>query len=147
APVGTGAHRRIATLAVSAEGGTVAYAKTSLGADEAGRFRPGDGPAVVVDDGWRIGLGICKDTRAGAHVAATLAVGIDVGAAGLVHHPGELDDQDGGAARIVELGAVPVGFASAAGPVGPGYPATAGHSCVWTATGTVVARAGAEPGA
>ena len=146
APVGTGADRQIATLAVSAEGAAVAYAKTSLGDDETGR-PPGDGPAVVEVDGWRIGLGICKDTRVRAHLEATLALGIDLYAAGLVHHPDELADQDGRAARIVELGAVPVAFASAAGPVGPGHPATAGHSCVWTATGTVVARAGAEPGA
>lgn len=147
APVGTGADRQIATLAVSAAGAAVAYAKTSLGDDETGRFRPGDGPAVVEVDGWRIGLGICKDTRIRAHLEATLALGIDLYAAGLVHHPDELADQDGRAARIVELGAVPVAFASAAGPVGPGHPATAGHSCVWTATGTVAARAGAEPGA
>ena len=47
---------------------------------------PGPAPAVLAVDGWRIGLAVCKDTGVVEHAAATAALGIDVYAAGVVHH-------------------------------------------------------------
>ncbi len=136
----------IATLAVTGERVTVAYRKTSLSDDEARAFTAGDGPRRLNVDGWWIGLGICKDTRSPDHIDGTLALGIDLYVAGLVHHDHELPQQDERAARIVERGQVPVAFASAAGSAGPTYPRAAGHSCIWAADGTILARSGATPG-
>lgn len=145
AVVAEGADRCIATLAVDAAGASVAYRKMVLGGDEGTVFTAGPTPARLDLDGWRIGLGICKDTGSAEQVERTVALGIDLYVAGLVHRPDELVEQDARAARIAAAG-VSVAFASAAGPVGPDYPATAGHSCVWDPSGAPVARATGRPG-
>ena len=138
--------RFIAALAVTGDGVTVAYCKTYLGGDEGFVFSPGAGPRRLHIGDWRVGVGICKDTRILDHVDGTLALGIDLYVAGLVHHAAELEDQDGRAARINERGGLPVAFASAAGCVGSNYPDTAGHSCIWAADGAVLARCRRTPG-
>ena len=57
APVpGEAGRPHIAVLAVDGAGITVAYRKLWLGAAEAERFGPGDKPAVLDVDGWRLGL-------------------------------------------------------------------------------------------
>ena len=146
APVCRGAAKYMATLAVTGAGAEVAYCKMCLGDAEMDLFSAGPGPAAMTIAGWRVGLGICKDTRIIEHIESTLALSLDLYVAGLVHHPHELADQDGRAARITGRGRIPVAFASAAGRAGRAYPETAGHSCVWAGDGTVLARASAEAG-
>ena len=136
----------IATVAVSAAGAEVVYRKVHLGGAEPSTFTRGRGAAVVEVDGWRIGLGICRDTAVWAHVDETAAMGIDLFVAGLVHAPEELADQDGRGERIARRAGVPVAFASAAGEAGPAYPETAGRSSIWSSDGTLLTRAGSDPG-
>ncbi|CAB4916840.1 unannotated protein [freshwater metagenome] len=136
----------IATVAVDPSGTRVAYRKTWLGADEAGHYVPGDAPAVLTVDGWRVGLGICRDTGIAQHVQDVAALGIDLYVAGLVHAPEELAEQDARGRRIAAATGAHVGFASFAGPTGGGYAATAGTSTVWSPDGDVLARAGSGPG-
>ena len=62
APVASDDGDHIAMIVVDGNGATVAYRKMWLSEAEALRFRPGDRPAVVAVDGWRLGLAICKDT-------------------------------------------------------------------------------------
>lgn len=139
-----GAHR-IGALLVSAEGVTPIYAKMCLGGGENDYFVAGDQPTVFVVDGWRVGVGLCKDTRILEHLRAVRAEGIDVYAAGLVHTPDEEHEFGQRARRITDKMHVPVVFAGYAGPTGP-FDETSGGSGVWDADGAVVARAGARPG-
>ena len=140
------AGRHIATLLVGAGGARIAYRKGYLGGDEPQWFAPGDGPVVIDVDGWRVGLGICKDTGVAEHVADMAALGVDVYVAGLVHLPEELDEQEERAARIARACDAYVAFASFAGPTGGGYGSTAGISSIWAPDGTALVRAGGEPG-
>lgn len=144
--VGDDARTFVGMLQASGDGVEVAYRKTFLGGDELTRFAAGDGPAAVEVDGWRIGLGICKDTGVEQHVADTAALGVDLYLAGLVHRPDELDEQERRGVRIARACDAHVAFASCAGPTGPDYMETAGVSTVWAPDGTALARAGAEPG-
>jgi predicted amidohydrolase len=147
APVaGEDGQAHIATLLISADGAGVAYRKTFLGGDEPFFFAPGDGAAAIEVDGWRVGIGICKDTGVAQHVADTAALEVDLYVAGIVHHPEELDKQEQRGMRIARACNAPVAFASAAGPTGNGYEQTAGVSSIWDADGTPIARAGTEPG-
>lgn len=146
APAREGALRRIATVAVTGDGVAIAYRKTYLSDDERAVFTPGAGPAVLEVDGWRVGLGICKDTRIAEHVDDALALGTDVYVAGLVHPSRDRAELDTRATRIVQQGGVPVAFASAAGFAGSAYPLAAGRSCIWSASGAVLVRATARPG-
>ncbi len=79
----------IAVLQVDAAGVRVAYRKSWLDEAEAERFSAGPGPTVLDVDGWRLGLGVCKDTGAMRHVAGMAALGVDGYLAGLVHRPAE----------------------------------------------------------
>jgi predicted amidohydrolase len=135
----------IAMLRVDATGVRVAYRKTWLGGDEPGRFTPGDGPTVLAVDGWRLGLGICKDTGVFQHVAGIALLDVDAYVAGLVHHPEELPEQEARAVVIASACRAHVVFASFAGPTGT-YTETAGNSAVWSPGGRPIARAGTEPG-
>ena len=96
-------------------------------------------------DGWRVGVGICKDTGVAEHLEATGSLGIDLYVAGLVHHDHELEEQDARARRMAKLADCYVAFASYAGRTGGGFLCTAGHSAVYSPQGTILARAGAEP--
>lgn len=147
APIaGDRGRRYIAMLRVDGAGASVAYRKTWLGDAEAARFAPGDGPTAIEIDGWRLGLGVCKDTGAAQHTAGVAALGVDAYLAGLVHHADELAEQEARAVVIARACRSYVVFASFAGPAGAGYDQTAGHSAIWSADGLSIARAGAGPG-
>ena len=137
----------IGTLRVTGEGADVAYRKMWLGGDELPRFTAGPEPIAVDVDGWRLGLGICKDTGLAEHVDVTTALGIDAYAAGLVHLPEELPEQDARGVRIARRSCAHVAFASFAGPTGGGYGRTAGCSAIWSPAGGVLARAATATGA
>ena len=144
APVGG---EPIATLRVGAAGVEVADRKRWLGGAEGARFAPGDEAAVAIDvDGWRVGLGVCKDTGVAEHVRAVAALEVDLYVAGLVHRPDELAVHDVRGVAIARACDAPVAFASFAGPTGAGYDRTAGTSTVWSAGGDVLARASPKPG-
>lgn len=146
APVFWQGAERIAVLLVDASGTRPAYAKMCLGDDEPDRFVAGPGPAVIDVDGWRVGLGVCKDTRILEHLRETRDAGVDLYVAGLVHHPAELDEFAGRARRISEKMGVPVVFAGYAGELRDFGP-TSGGSGIWDAAGAVLAQAGPETGA
>lgn len=133
-------------LLVEGAGVQIAYRKMFLGADEAPHFTAGAQPEQLVVDGWRLGLGICKDTGVGAQITATAGLGMDAYVAGLVHHAGELAVQDERGRQIAQDHQIYVVFASFAGPTGEGYAETAGASTVWDRSGQVLARASARPG-
>lgn len=136
----------IATLQVDGAGVRVAYRKTWLGASEATRFARGNGPTVLEVDGWRLGLGICKDTSAAQHTAGTAALGVDAYLAGLVHRPEELPEQEARAVVIARTCRAYVVFASFAGPTGDVFTKTAGSSAIWSPDGLAIARTGPDAG-
>ncbi len=140
APVTEGGDTRIAMLRVDASGGSVAYRKGHLGSPEQARFAPGDGPTVTTVDGWRVGLGICKDTDVIAHIEGVAALKIDLYAAGLVHHDHELAEQEARATRIARTCDSFVAFASFAGATGEGFTHTAGNSSIWDHQGQLLTR-------
>lgn len=146
APITRDGRLYIGTLRVTGREVAVAYCKAYLGCAEHARFAAGGGPASLDVDGWRIGLGICKDTGVEQHIADTAALDVDVYAGGLVHLPEELDVQEERAIRIARTCGAYVAFASFAGPTGSGYDRTVGASSVWAPGGTRLARTGAEPG-
>jgi len=136
----------IAMLAVSPTGVSVLYRKRWLGEEESIRFSPGDEPTVLEVDGWRMGVGICKDTGVREHVERMAELGIHAYCAGLVHLPEELGRQEERAVSIAQRCRVFVAFASFVGPTGGGYVRTAGSSAIWSCTGEVLARAGTLAG-
>jgi predicted amidohydrolase len=137
----------IGMLAIDPAGITVAYRKIWLAAAEATRFAPGDKPAVLDVDGWRLGLAICKDTSVLQHQSDTAALGIDVYAAATLMLPGEAATQDARARGIAARHQVWVAVASFAGSAGRGYTRSAGRSGIWAPSGALAAQAGAQPGA
>jgi predicted amidohydrolase len=136
----------IATVLVDASGPSVAYRKTFVHGSEHARFTPGPGPQAIDVDGWRIGLGICRDTGVDEHVTGTAQLGVDLYACGVVHHDWELAEQERRARNIAAKCRAPVAMASFAGPTGGGFLTTAGHSAIWSAESTLIARAGNAPG-
>lgn len=146
APIALNGHRYIAMLAVDSQGVELVYTKSHLGGDELRGHTAGRGPTVFTLDGWRVGLAICKDTGVAAHTEGTADLGVDVYVAGVVHAPEELDEQDCRGLRIASACDAYVAFASAAGPSGGDYDATAGESTIWSPTGKILARATAGPG-
>jgi predicted amidohydrolase len=80
------------------------------------------------------------------HTTGTAALGVDLYAAGLVHQPEELEEQDARGERIAAACSSYVAFASFAGATGGGYDATAGESTIWSPDGRMIARAGAAAG-
>ncbi|ORM36462.1 carbon-nitrogen hydrolase family protein [Williamsia sp. 1135] len=146
AAVRYGSGRAIGVLAVSEGGAEIVYRKMSLGSQETRVYAPGSTAAVVEIEGWRVGLGVCKDTRDDDHLTATIEAGIDLYVAGLVHRPDEVAEFDVRARRIAALAAVPVVFAGFAGPTGGGYTQTSGGSAVWDADGARLVQAGHRPG-
>jgi predicted amidohydrolase len=148
APVpGESGRPHIAMLAVDGDGISVAYRKLWLGEAEAGRFGPGDKPAVLEVDGWRLGLAVCKDVSVPQHQADTAALGIDAYVAGTVMSAGERAVQDERASRIAAGLGLWVAIASFAGATGGGYTECAGRSGVWSPDGALAVQAGPEPGA
>jgi predicted amidohydrolase len=148
APVpGEAGRPHIAMLAVDGDGISVAHRKLWLGEAEAGRFGPGDKPAVLEVDGWRLGLAVCKDVSVPQHQADTAALGIDAYLAGTVMSAGERALQDERASWIAAGLGLWVAIASFAGATGGGYTECAGRSGVWSPDGGPAAQAGTEPGA
>ncbi len=90
APIEEQGRRFIKMLAINGAGAWPVYQKTWLGGDEPAHFHPGDGPTVLEVDGWRLGLGICKDTGVAHHVAGIAALDVDAYLAGVVHRAQEL---------------------------------------------------------
>ncbi|AKS36639.1 nitrilase [Mycolicibacterium goodii] len=146
APVEMSGSRFIAMLQVDGDGVSVAYRKTFLSGDECRHFAPGDGPRVIEVDGWRVGMGICRDTGIDDHVRGTAAVGVDVYVCGVVHHDTELAEQQRRGRNIAAVCDAPVVRASFAGGTGGGFARTAGRSAIWSANGLVLAETGAGPG-
>jgi predicted amidohydrolase len=146
-PSGRGRGRSIGVLAVGLNGIRVAYRKMFLGPDEADRLVPGDAPAVLEIDGWRLGLAVCKDTGGPEHAARTAALGIDAYVAGVLEHAQDADVQSQRAQRVVRDHGVWVVVASFAGSTGGGFAHAAGGSSVWAPSGELVAAAGPQPGA
>jgi predicted amidohydrolase len=145
APVaGPAARPSIGVLAISAAGVRVAYRKLWLGAEESDRFDPGTEPQVLQVDGWRLGLGVCKDTGTRRQVLDTAGLGMHVYVAGLVMLPAEREEQRRRARSIATEFGVFVAFASFAGPTGSGYEQTAGCSGIWDRGGATLADVGVE---
>ncbi|GAS98597.1 amidohydrolase [Mycolicibacterium canariasense] len=145
APVLSNGRHYIATVLVDSSGPSVVYRKTYLGDDEQARFCPGPGPQVIDLDGWRIGLGICRDTGVDEHINGTAQLGVDLYACGVVHHEWELAEQQRRARNIAATCRAPVAMASFAGPTGAGYLTTAGHSAIWSAESTLIVQADHQP--
>jgi predicted amidohydrolase len=133
-------------LRVDAAGVQVVYRKTWLGGAEPDQFTPGDGPTVLELDGWRLGLGICKDTGAAQHTPGTAALGVDAYVAGLVHRPEELPEQEARAVVIARTCRAFVVFSNFTGPTGHGYSQTAGSSAIWSPAGPAISRNGPDVG-
>lgn len=153
APVGGDGGPFIAMLAIGAGGDDqrartrIVYRKRWLGDQEAARFQPGDGPTALDVDGWRVALGICKDTGEGEHVQGVVALEPDLYVAGLVDTPDWVPEQERRAQLIAASAGVPVAFAASASGGRSGYEVTSGRSRIWSATGELLADAGTEPGA
>ncbi|TMR90144.1 carbon-nitrogen hydrolase family protein [Nonomuraea basaltis] len=136
----------IATLVIDGDGAAVAYRKMYLHPPESDWYSPGEGPAVLEVDGWRLGLAICRDSGIAEHVAATAAMGMDAYVAGT------LFSLTAGARRDVRMRAIAVqhgvwvAAASFAGATG-GYPMTSGGSGIWAPGGALIAQSGIRTGA
>jgi predicted amidohydrolase len=145
APVVSNGRHYIATVLVDSTGPSVVYRKTFLGPDEQPRFWPGPGPQTIDLDGWRIGLGICRDTGIDEHIDGTAQLAVELYACGVVYHEWELAEQQRRARNIAATCSAPVAMASFAGPTGEGYLTTAGHSAIWSAKSTMIAQADHQP--
>jgi predicted amidohydrolase len=143
---GDGVDRSIAVVLVDAGGARVVYRKQHLGADESEHFSPGPRPVVLDLDGWRVGLGVCRDTGVGDHVKELANAGIDLYVAGLVDRPCDLAVQRDRAVTIATTCGAYVGFASFAGPTAGGYDETAGSSAVYRPDGTLLTETSTLPG-
>ncbi|MGU3435005.1 carbon-nitrogen hydrolase family protein [Actinomycetes bacterium M1A6_2h] len=141
APILENGRRSIAFLRVDSNGVVVAYRKSFLSDDEKQHFAPGPGATAIDIDGWRVGLGVCKDTGVDDHIADTAALGIDLYACGVVHHRTELTEQRRRATHIASRCGANVAMASCAGPTGEGFEHTAGHSTIVSPSCEVLAEA------
>ncbi|SDM80966.1 carbon-nitrogen hydrolase family protein [Allokutzneria albata] len=137
--------RHIAVLAVDGDGVSLAYKKINLHGVELDLFTPGERPAVITVDGWRLGLAICRDTGVPQHAADTAALGIDVYVAGVVEDKPDVVAER--AQRTATTHEVYVAVSSFAGPTGGGFSETAGRSGIWAPDGTMIAFAGTDVGA
>ena len=144
---GEGGRSHIAMLAIDGLGARVAYRKTWLGGAESTVFSPGDGPAILEVDGWRLGLAICRDTGVPQHAAATATLGMDAYVAGVCEAAADAAVPGQRARRVAADHHVWVAIASFAGSTGGGYDPAAGGSGIWAADGAVVNQAGPETGA
>ncbi|MFC0602136.1 carbon-nitrogen hydrolase family protein [Streptomyces palmae] len=138
----------IATLAITGQGAAATYAKMFLHGDERIRFTPGEKPAVLEIDGWRLGLAVCRDAAVPQHAAETAALGIDAYVASTLYGAGpeQAARRDGHMQERAAAHGVWVVLSTAAGSSGE-YRETSGGSGVWAPDGTLVAQAGPEAGA
>jgi predicted amidohydrolase len=146
APIeGQGGASHIAMLEISAAGVRVAYRKLYVDGSES-RFVSGTEPCALELDGFRLGLGICKDMTVQEHVLRTVELGIDAYVAGVLNLAQHESWQSARAARIAKQQQLWVVFASFAAPTGEGYDTPAGCSGVWAPDGSVRAQVGREVG-
>lgn len=138
--------RSIGMLRIDGAGASIAYRKMFLGAEETPCFVSGTRPAVVTIDGWRIGLGICKDTGVDEHASRTAELGIDGYLAGVCERAVDFRTVAARARRVAADHKVWVATASFAGPTGGGFDSTAGGSGVWSRDGVELVRLGGEIG-
>lgn len=147
APVrGKAGRSHIATLAIDGTGASVVYHKMWLGGSESHRFTSGVKPAVLDVDGWRLGLGICKDTGMPQHASDTAALAMDAYVAAVLEFAEDAVVIDERARRVAVDHHVLVAVASFAGSTGGGYEQAAGCSGIWRSDGIAIARAGPETG-
>ncbi len=145
APVqGEGGRSHIAMLAIDGSGARVAYRKVWLGGAESTVFSPGDGPAILEVDGWRLGLAICRDTGVPQHAAATATLGMDAYVAGVCESAADTAVPGQRARRVAVDHHVWVAIASFAGSTGGGYAPAAGGSGIWAADGAAVIGVGPQ---
>lgn len=145
APVqGEGGRSHIAMLAIDGSGARVAYRKVWLGGAESTVFSPGDGPAILEVDGWRLGLAICRDTGVPQHAAATATLGMDAYVAGVCESAADAAVPGQRARRVAVDHHVWVAIASFAGSTGGGYAPAAGGSGIWAADGAAVIGVGPQ---
>lgn len=122
-----------ATLAIEGTGATVAYRRVWLGTTESERFTPGDEPAALDVDGWRLGPCHPQGHRRPATRASTAALGIDAYVAGTVKSADEAAIQAERARRVAADHRIWVAVASFAGPTG-GYAPAPGRSSISSPT-------------
>lgn len=146
APVRDAAGKRIAMLRIGSAGREVVYRKQWVGDDEAKHFAPGAEAVAIEVDGWRVGLGICRDTGIPEHVSDVAALDVDLYAAGIVFEPEEFERLRLRGPDIARRCGAPVALASFAGPTGEGYERTLGASTIWSAEGDPLASADEQPG-
>lgn len=135
----------IATLAIDGTDATVAYRKMWLHPPEPDRFTPGDKPAVVEVDGWRLGLAICRDSGIPEHAWATASLGIDAYIASTLFSLRAGTRRDARMRAIAAEHGTWVAAASFAGSTGD-YQKTSGGSGIWAPDGSLVTQAGLRAG-
>jgi predicted amidohydrolase len=118
-----------------------------VGDEASARFTPGDAPAVLDVDGWRLGLAVCRDTGIPQHAADTAALGVDAYVAGVLETKEDSAVPEERARRVAAEHGIRVVTASFAGSTGGGFDEAAGRSGIWSPDGSVVAEAGPEAGA
>ncbi|MGX1161642.1 putative amidohydrolase [Arthrobacter sp. SLBN-100] len=69
---------RLASVAVHPDGSTEAAFKTHLHGPERELFAPGEGPTLILVDGWHVALALCLDTSVPAHAGDAAAAGADL---------------------------------------------------------------------
>ncbi len=146
APICNDSDEHISVVAVDSSGARVVYRKMWLSDPEAQRFVPGSSPVVLDVDGWRLGLGICKDPGVPEHASMTGRLGMDVYVAGVLDSADDASIQDERARRTARDHDVWVVVASFAGATGHRYEHAAAQSRVWSPDGSVVASAGGQAG-
>ncbi|SEJ25446.1 Predicted amidohydrolase [Arthrobacter sp. yr096] len=80
---------RLASLIIGPDGSLHPVFKTHLHGAERQLFVPGDGPGMVIVDGWRIALAICADAANPSHAAAAARADADVYAVSALYTNGE----------------------------------------------------------
>jgi predicted amidohydrolase len=151
APVEEDHRAYIAMVRIDASGPELVYRKMHPTEKEARRFAAAAGPAIMVLDGWRLGLAICRDTMVFEHVADTADIarstvdGMDAYVAGALYTPQGLGRRDKRMPRLARGYGMWVVQACFAGP-GSDFPEVAGNSAIWAPDGAVAARADELPG-
>jgi predicted amidohydrolase len=80
---------RLASLIIGPDGSLRPVFKTHLHGAERELFIPGDGPGMVIVDGWRVALAICADAAYPSHAAAAAEAKADVYAVSALYTYGE----------------------------------------------------------
>lgn len=84
-----GGRPRLASMVLHPDGSTENAFKSHLHGQEKELFVPGDGPHVMVLDGWRIALALCLDAAFPEHAGAAAAGGADAYCVSALYTRGE----------------------------------------------------------